>query len=137
MNLIPFPIPTIKLKLAELFSSVSAINKISNMQLPVKTAYYITMTLRKIQPHLKDLEDMRIKLIDKYGKDREGGGREVPPENMKSFMDSFNEVLNEEVTLNIQRIHINSLGDIMLSPQDLMPTEWLIIEDNEKDEKKT
>ena len=86
---------------------------------------------------MKDLEDMRIKLIDKYGKDREGGGREVPPENMKSFMDSFNEVLNEEVTLNIQRIHINSLGDIMLSPQDLMPTEWLIIEDNEKDEKKT
>ncbi|HAP66882.1 MAG TPA: hypothetical protein DCQ99_03515 [Nitrospinae bacterium] len=135
MDLIPFP--NIKVKLAELYSSASAIGKISNMQLPVKTAYYITMTLRKIQPHLKDLEDMRIKLIDKYGKDREGGGREVPPENMKSFMDSFNEVLNEEVTLNIQRIHINSLGDIMLSPQDLMPTEWLIIEDNEKDEKKT
>lgn len=59
-----------------------------------------------ISKHVQFLENERIKLVRKYGKETEHGEFRVSPENINSFSKDFNEVLNMEIENKIEKCPI-------------------------------
>ena len=61
-----------KLTNATIYDIIGAVNKFNNAK--GKTAFILFRTLRKLNEEIKDCDEQKNKLIQKYGKEVEGGG---------------------------------------------------------------
>lgn len=71
-----------------------SLNKIFNANLPAKIAYKISKALNMLNKELKEIEELRIGLVKKYGKENGEGTFQVIPENMQAFATEFQDLLN-------------------------------------------
>ena len=79
-----------KLTNATIYDIIGAVNKFNNAK--GKTAFILFRTLRKLNEEIKDCDEQKNKLIQKYGKEVEGGGIAIPrddAEATKNFMEEF------------------------------------------------
>lgn len=68
-----------KLTNATIYDIIGAVNKFNNAK--GKTAFILFRTLRKLNEEIKDCDEQKNKLIQKYGKEVEGGGNQTDPQN--------------------------------------------------------
>lgn len=83
-----------KLTNATIYDIIGAVNKFNNAK--GKTAFILFRTLRKLNEEIKDCDEQKNKLIQKYGKEVEGGGIAIPrddAEATKNFMEEFTPIL--------------------------------------------
>ena len=101
--------------------------------MPVKTAYRVRKLLKKVYEELVYIERNRVNLVKKYsnGKDKIGNF-EVSKEKENEFKKEFSELLTEEIVFDWELISISELGDISLTPVDLIRLDKLIYESEEK-----
>ena len=122
-----------KFKLAEIRALEGSLSKLNNKELPVKIAYGLGKLLKKVSEELVSIEEHRVKLVKKYstGEDSEGNF-EVPKDKEEDFKREFSELLMAEVDFNFDPISISELGDITLTPIDMIRLDKLLKEDEEK-----
>ena len=91
-------------------------------------AYKLSKLNNKIKSELNDLEDMRVKLVHKYGKLDKSGQIVVQPNNLVKFHADMNKVLSQEIELQKVEVKLEDLAGANLSPADLAALEFLIKE---------
>lgn len=122
----------IKITLGELKNMERTLGKIFSMDLPVSTAYSLSKLLRVAKTELDTLESLRSKLVEKYGKEKflqESGKIEIPvgtPE-YQSYDADHTELKNKTVHLNVERVKLDDLRDIKLTPADLYVIEPILV----------
>jgi len=118
----------INFKMYEIKNMKGPLSKLIEKEIPINAAFRLNKLIKVIDEHLNDIEEHRIKLINKYGKeDKEKNQIEVPPEKMNDFTQEINSLLNEETEVEFTPVSIDMFGDdLTLSTKDLMSLEKLI-----------
>lgn len=113
-----------KVSLFEIYSSVGVLNKLVDLPLPAKSSYKFVKIMRKFNDELKILEDERQKMINKYGKEREGTVI-VEEHNRELFLKEFGDLLETQLDVDWDPISVDSLGDVELSVAEITKIQFL------------
>lgn len=113
-----------KLSNRVVFNSVEALNKLNNLELPVKVAYAVKKNVDALNVQIKFISERRNELIEKHGKD---GKIEITnKEAVLAFNKDFNDVLDIEEDIEVKAISIDELGDAKLSSADLDALSFML-----------
>ena len=116
-----------KFKLSELYGLTRTLPKLTQKEIPVKTAYKLFKFLKESSVEMESLEKSRIKLVEKYAdKTDDKAKMKVKGENIDEFQKEFSALLEEEVKIDFKPISIEELGDISFSADDLAPLNKII-----------
>jgi len=124
-------IEQIFLTIGELKASVSALTRLSAIDMPVKAAYRISSTLNRVEDELKKHNLAVSELIKKNNGTVELNGDVTwnTDSDEKNFRDAVAELDEEQVSITNTPVEISLLGDkISLSPAIFMATSWLFTE---------
>ena len=121
----------IKMSLVEVKNAETALNKVLSSQLDIKTSYNLGKIVKKLNEELTNLESIRIKLVGKYGTVNEKGEKNVEKDNLKEFYREYGEALKIEVEFDINKISIDKLSDIKLTPIEVSSLISIIEEPKE------
>ena len=127
-----------KIQLKELFQAKDVLQKIFNEPMEIKLSYRLSKISRKVESELKEINEQRLKLIDKYADEQKpedvGKKPKQVSKRMEEFVSEFTAFLDTETDIDIQPIPFSLLQNIKLSANDLIAIEKFIEED--KDGKK-
>lgn len=116
----------------KLVNSIDVLNKLTNLELPIKISYIISKNIIKIDNELKVYNKEREKLIDKYGerdaegklKVREDGNINIV--DIESWNKANNELLEIETEIDIQTIDLDNIDlDINITPGELITVDYM------------
>lgn len=116
-----------------LLNSVPALNEINQKKLPVRTAFKIVKVSRAVEETLKDYYTMLKALQEKHA-ELDDKGKMVTKENtivmkdQEAFQEEFEELLNLDVDLKIDKISLNELDSVQVEPHFLYHLDWLLEE---------
>ena len=116
-----------QIKLNDLIESQESLGILLNQPLPIKTAYHLSKTVKKIQSEITQFHESRNQLIRKYGSEAiEGSGdfeiRKDDKDAVKMFEDDVKELLALEVEIpNYEPIPYSDIenSNISISPAHL------------------
>ena len=106
----------------DIINAKNALRKIVNSDLPIKMAFELSSIVDDIENQLNKFEKFRISLFEKYGTKDKKGNISVEKDNLKSFNNEMDDLLNAEVNINIKPIKIDdvlSIDGLKLSIRDL------------------
>ncbi len=106
-----------KLANSTVYNSINSLAKLSNCDMPIKIAYKIKKNFDVLKKQADFINERRNELINKYGKN--GKIEQTDTEAVEKFVNDFNELLAIEEDLKVLPVSMASLGDIMLSVNDL------------------
>lgn len=116
----------IKATLLEIRSAEGAMRKISTMVTDIKSAYWLSRLIKKLDSEVADFEKMRMKLIEQYGKKDEKGGVQVTPENLPVFNEEFVKLLGIEVEIDMPLIKFELIKNLKLTADDVLALEKFV-----------
>lgn len=117
-----------KVKLVEVYNSVSVMNKILDAELPAPIAFKLTKLFKSINEEIKSVEDQRVKMVSKYGEKDENGSVSVSESNKESFIKEFSDLLATEIEVQWEPISIEKFDSLNLSTNDLLKVSFLFAE---------
>lgn len=107
-----------------------ALGRVAQKDVEIKTALKIARILKGLNSEYETYEKLRVNLIKKYAKQKEGEEfLEVPKEKLPEFSVELKELLQSKIELELQTIKIEELGDIKISSADLMSLEPILLEE--------
>ena len=124
-----------KISNEKILNSIPVLNKISNMDLPIKTCFTISKNINKINEIVKVYNTYRDKLIDKHCEKKdgepviEGNSIKLKQEEVEDFNSELKELLDIENELDITKIKIDDLNNISLSVLEFNSIRYLIEEE--------
>jgi len=97
-------------------------------EMPAAVSYQLAKFIKKMSEELIIVEEQRIKLVKKYSvaEDDTEQSTMVAPEHQEQFMKEFSDLLEQEVEIDFEPVKLSSLGDIVISPVDLVKLEKII-----------
>lgn len=118
----------IELTVQEMIDSIPTLRELSNKQLKSKVAYRVARLLREVQAESETFETARINLIKLYGakdengelKSDENGNTFIEPEHVTDFNNELNDLLNNKITINGDKLSLDDLGDETFTPQQML-----------------
>ena len=122
----------ITLKLQEMVNSVALINNLMNQSLKAKTAYKIARIAREIEKEYKLFDEARMNLVNEYGKREDGqlieqdGNYLIDQDKIEGYNHAAEELLNTIIELNLEKLDINELDNVELTPQQMILLEPFI-----------
>lgn len=115
-----------KLTGMQVLASFNALSALARSDVPVLTAYKIAMTLKALKDEATTIDEIRVKLLDKYGK-KDDNGRPIVENNgyvladKETFDAEIKVLFDKETEYAIHPIKMDELGaDIKFSPVLLM-----------------
>lgn len=126
----------INITLREIVDSSDIMKKLSQKSLKGKTAYYVARLLREVDKELTLFNETRSNLIKKYGeKDEKGelkidenGNCKFIPENIEKFYSEMDDILNNIIELNANKIELKDLENLDFTPIEMVVLEPFIEE---------
>jgi len=113
------------MKLSTLIQSKDAISKIGQLKLRAKLAYDIAKIIKQVEEEFTNFDKIRIKKIQDYGNKKKDGTFEIKNEKTEIFSNEIQELLDSEIDLKFNQLHISELGDLEIEAQTLMALDWL------------
>ena len=111
-----------KVRLIDIYSSVTVLNKLVEEPLPTKISFKLMKLLNTLNSEVKLVEEQRLKLVKQYSED----GNMVSEQNKEVFVKEFSEFLNDEIEVVWEPIEVETLGDnIKISVADLSKIQYL------------
>jgi len=118
----------IEITLSELMDSASVMQELAKKPMKTKAAFQTARLMREIEKEYSLFQESRKGLIDKYAdKDENGapkadenGNYTVPKESIEEFNKELKEMLDQTLSLNVEPISIEDLGDADFTPADMM-----------------
>lgn len=110
----------------EVYQAREPLQALLKQPLPVKVAYGLTKLARKIGEQYADIEAVRSKLIQQYGKETAKDQFAVEPssEQWPEFVSAYNELMSEKVTLeNVWRVTLPTNNGLEVTAEMLMRLE--------------
>lgn len=125
----------LKLTNKEIVNSIEALKNLSTKELNVKTSFKIAKNIKTIDEISNIFIEEKRKLVSKYGtKDEKGnlklddnGVAEINKENLSEWNRSYEELLQIENNIEIEKIKLSDL-DVRVSAQELLAIEYMIEE---------
>lgn len=121
----------IELKLEQLVSSVSVLQKLSTKPLKARTAFMVAKLLQNADNEVNNFNDARMNLITKYGvKDDNGelktddtGSARIVQEHLPEFNTELQELLNTSITINATKIAMKDIENLEFTPGEILQLE--------------
>lgn len=118
-----------KISLGDLRDARKALDVIFNQELDITMAFKLSKLLKTVDKELKDLEDFRLKLIQKYGEqDKEKNMFAVKGANEVKFYAEFGKLLDTSVDIKFTKIPLKDLAGVKITPNELALLEPFIKE---------
>jgi len=122
-----------QLKLGRLENILLSLNNLFRKELSVKISYKLKKLNKILIQEYEQLEESRKSLIDKYALKNDDGSVVVKDnlvqfdnDNLILFNKDFETLVNIDFEIDFEAININDLGDINISPFDLMVLDEFI-----------
>lgn len=121
----------IKVKISDLLNSTETLQKLAQKDFKAKLAWSIARLLKSAEAEIQGFNDTRMNLIKKYGeKDENGelvtddkGNCKIGNDVLAEFSVELNELINEEVEINANKIKMELLEDLDFTPSDMAALE--------------
>lgn len=117
-----------ELTIGELRIAHRPLAKILITEQPFRLAYRLKKIAKILEKELREIEEVRVERVKKYGKVLPQGGFQVIEENMETYQTEMQEIDDTKITLDIQPIPIELLEGVRLSPQEVVYLEKFIEE---------
>lgn len=127
-----------EIALRNLVNSVEVLNKLNNMELPIKFSYALYKNIKNISAELETYNEKKGQLISKYALKDENGDVLIDSDktvqliegNIELWNKGINELLDIIVNLDIVKLDLNELMNTScsISPAELKIIEYLILE---------
>lgn len=114
----------------ELFEVIPVLNKITQMQMPLKKAYEIYQLTKSIKEHIDFLTNKEKEMVEKYNGEYQEETGEISFKDKKQAQDFYNEhskFLKEELDIKKITLSKEDLGTNKISPQDIFILSSCII----------
>lgn len=126
----------IEINLNELLNSAGTLKILSTKSLKGKTAYKVARILREAEKELTLFNETRMNLIKKYGETKEdgelvtneNGDCTIKEEHIAAFNNEINDLLNNKIEINVDKIKINELEELNFTPTEIINLEAFIEE---------
>jgi len=94
------------------------ISELQRMPMPIKISYYLKNIMGMLGKEAKPFFERKKEIV---GRHQNGDGK-IPPENAMAFMKEMNEIYNEEIELDIQKLNIKieDLPDLSIMQIDFI-----------------
>ena len=125
----------IRVTLNDILNNIEIFKTISEKILPIKTAYKIARLLRELNHESTLFDESRHKIIEKYAERTETGeikmddnNVSIQPNLIQQCNQELIDLLNTVLEINANKISLNDLEDIELSPSQILSLEPFIEE---------
>lgn len=123
----------INLTLSDAVGLVPILRQVMNKNFKGSVSFKIGRLVRELDKELKLFEKERERLIEKYAeKDGNGNliftGKNVKILDISSFNKEIQELLDNRLEINAEKIDIEVFNDIKISPEQAMILEYIIKE---------
>lgn len=126
----------IEVTLSELIDSASVMRELANKPMKTKVAFQTARLIREIEKEYNLFQESRNKLITQYGAKDESGNLKIDENNNYSiepthiidFNKELNEMLNQTLSLNVEPIKLDDLGETDFTPNDMVLLQPFVIE---------
>ena len=126
----------IQVTLNDILNNAEIFRELSAKALPVKTAFKIARLIRELDKENTTFDESRRQIIEKYAeRDENGRIKQTPEGNIQLQQDKIEEcnnelveLLNTTIEINVDKISIDALGDIELTPVQIINLEAFIEE---------
>lgn len=117
-----------KIIFEQLKDSQLALVKLSKFKLPVKTAYWISRLINKVNSEIKEGEKERFELIKKFGEltNKKTNSWTVTEEHLIEYQEAITKRDEKELDFDFEPIKLSSLGEIPIEPEAL--PSWAFVE---------
>ncbi|MBS4535840.1 hypothetical protein GOQ29_09455 [Clostridium sp. D2Q-14] len=117
----------------EVFNLNEGLEDIVHKELPIGVAFKIQRNMREVEKEYKITQDLRSKLINKYKeKDLANGKVKLKKDKLEDFYQELNELLDQTVNINVQKINVNELHSIKVTPKTLGLIHTILFEGDEE-----
>lgn len=118
--------------------SVESLNQLSELKLPVKTAFRLAKITKTLNGILETYNEVLSKLQqDHVEKDEDGNPKTLDDPNNSNvkrlvfadpaaFKAAYQELLDIETEVNFKKLSLEDLGTIEVTPATLFNVEWLV-----------
>jgi hypothetical protein len=115
------------IKLSTLVNAQGALARLAGTKLPAKAAWRVGVILKKVDPLLVEFRKANEDLVRKHGEPVENTDNlRVRQENMPAFMAELNDLLEMGEELDFVKLRLSDLGEVEVTPADLMALEFMI-----------
>lgn len=124
--------PQIKMTVQEARVAYEGLQRLHNMKLPMKAAYWVTRLVTKLKSEYDTSETARVDLITELGTKVEGAEHFAIPTGTpeyEEFQGRFKEILETELDLDLPQLSIHHFGDTSIEPAVLAPVEKLLTDE--------
>ena len=92
----------------DIFSAKIPLQKLMELQLPVRTSYQVAKLSLKLNEQLKVIDEVRNGLVKNYGHPDKNGQLRVEPdgEGFQLFIGEFNELMEERVDIKFDKVKL-------------------------------
>lgn len=126
----------IQVTLNDILNNAEIFRELSTKVLPVKTAFKVARLIRELDKENITFDESRRKIIEKYAeRDDNGVIKQTPEGNIQLQQDKIEEcnnelveLLNTTIEINVDKINIDALSDIELTPAQMINLEAFIEE---------
>jgi hypothetical protein len=125
-----------KLTNRQVVHSISALNTLNSLKLPVKASFKLAKTSRELDATLQVYNNTLQKLQDEHcERDEDGGvkseGNKIVLKDVAAFNKAFEELLLIDNDVKVKRLKVKDLGNISVEPAVLYQLDWLLEDDEE------
>ena len=127
----------IKMRLKDMLDTVGTLRGIASKELRGRAAYNIAKIMKQVDNEFTLFNEARQKVVDKYGEKDENGNLKINADtneyifadkNLEAVTKEINEILDSEVELNANKLTIDDLEDLKLTPTEMASIIELIEE---------
>lgn len=121
----------------QMLEAVDGLNELSELALPVKTAFKLSKITRNLHGILEAYNATLKQLQEKHAERDENGQQVVYQDgeitriqlkDVKVFNQEYEELMDQESVIEITPLSIDELGDIELKSSTLFKTSWLFLD---------
>lgn len=121
------------MKLKVIIDSVEGLEELASCKLPMRTAYNIKKLMQSIEKETTIFDTLRKNLINEYGErsKEDPNSFTIPQDKVEKFNSEISELLDQEVSIEFNKISLDDIKNIEIAPKYLYFLDWLIEENQE------
>lgn len=117
-----------KVKLEKMVLAVEPLQRLFEEPMPIRTTFRLKKVMQELESNLKIYDESRTTLLKKYGDVQEDTSYKIKPDKQEVLEKEHKDLLDSEVSFGFQPLSSEDIGDIKITPRDLLLLDWLIIE---------
>ncbi len=118
----------IKVKLSEIVNATGALNDLAGQRLIARAGLQVGRVLKVITGELEVYEKSRAELVKEFGGVANPQTNIFDFEDPEGFAKEFQQLLDTEITLQVDKIKVTDLADCKLTVATMMQLAWLMEE---------